>query len=277
LPNIDTLVQDVQKLFDGHEFNPVNVERMSNQITGDLIKRFSEYGADRAKTLRMSNIGQPFRKLWFQLKSGTPGEALSPETKLKFLYGNLLEELLLMLALEAGHDVVDTQREVEVDGVLGHIDAIIDGVLVDTKSASSFSWNKFNNGGLKYDDPFGYIGQLSGYSAALGGCDAAFFVVDKTLGKLCLDRYSGPDLAEYNVRKRIADAREVLSKDEPPAEYCYEDVPEGKSGNMKLSVGCSYCDHKFNCRPGLRVFNSYRGPIFLTQVAREPRMQEAKD
>ena len=41
-----------------------------------------------------------------------------------------------MLASISGHKVTQQQKQVEVEGVKGHQDCFIDGVLVDCKSAS---------------------------------------------------------------------------------------------------------------------------------------------
>lgn len=194
--------------------------------------------------------------------------------KMKFLYGDVLEDLLILLAIEAGHTVTDLQKEVSVDGVRGRIDCIIDGVLVDVKSASTRSFEKFKDGSLVDNDLFGYIGQLAGYSLGAGGLDGAFLAVDKTLGHITLLRIGKEELEQYNVRERIAKARHTLASDIPPREYCYTPVPEGKSGNLKLPVGCSYCSFKHSCYPDLRTFIYSYGPVYLTEVVKEPRVPE---
>ena len=60
----------------------------------------------QTKGLRMSNIGKPARQLWFDNlynKSSTQSSSL----QIKFLYGHILEELLLMLVRMSGHKVTD--------------------------------------------------------------------------------------------------------------------------------------------------------------------------
>ena len=59
------------------------------------------------------------------------------------MYGDIIETLVLWLARQAGHEVKWEQKEVSIDGVTGHIDAVIDGVLADLKSCSPFSYKKF--------------------------------------------------------------------------------------------------------------------------------------
>lgn len=282
LKTIDTLVEDIQNLFSGKEL--LNIANFSEALSTKVASRFADHLIEREPYLRLSAIGKPTRQLWYDLK-GYKGEALSADTKMKFLFGDILEELLLFLAAESGHTVERIQEKVELDGVPGSIDAVIDGVLVDTKSASTYSWNKFNSGLLKEQDPFGYIQQISAYSEALGGYDGAFLVIDKTLGKLCLDKYTKEELKSFRPRDRIKSVREAIQSDiEPPR--CYSDQPVSKtdkSDNRILAVGCSYCNHKQYCwrdsndGKGLRQYVYSTGVKFFTKVVKEPRVQYKDD
>ena len=96
-------------------------------------------------TLRMSNIGRPLRQLWYEKNLPAETSAPSPATQIKFLYGHLLEEILLMLVRAAGHKVTDEQKEVDVKGIKGHIDCKIDGEVVDVKSASRIAFTKLSD------------------------------------------------------------------------------------------------------------------------------------
>lgn len=280
---IDTLVEDIQALFtNGHTCDPANVEAFGSRLAETVSKRLQEVrneAAGREGNLRLSSIGKPDRQLYYSIHgSGGGGEVLGASTRFKFLYGDILEELLLFLARESGHTVTDEQKEVEVNGVLGHIDAIIDGVVVDVKSASSQAFKRFDEK-LDSDDPFSYIEQLSGYSVGLGGLDGGFLVVDKMLGHLRYVPVDAETMRRIDVPARIDHLKEVMASDVLP-ERCYEPVPEGKSGNMKLPVGCSYCSHKFHCWAdandgiGLRSFLYASGPTHLTTVVSEPKVME---
>lgn len=242
--------------------------------------RFKEHGEERKQYLRLSNVGKPLRQLWYDLK-GFKGEVLSPETKLKFMYGDLIEQLFLFLAAEAGHEVTHQQEKVEFDGVQGSIDCIVDGVLIDVKSCSSHSFEKFQNGSLLYDDPFGYIAQLTGYKQALGIERAVFVAIDKVSGKICLFELTDEVSKKYNLSKKIKEVREVLSKDIPP-KRCYEPKPVSKTdktGNLVLATGCSYCSHKMECfkdsnnGKGLQVRFYSSGPKFFVDLKKEPRLK----
>lgn len=229
--------------------------------------------------LRMSNLGKGDRQLYYEMKTSEPKEVLTASTLIKFMFGDILELMLLYLAEEAGHVVTHKQEKVEVDGVVGSCDAVIDGVLVDCKSASSFAYLKFKNGTLAENDSFGYMEQLAGYSAGLGGLDGAFLAIDKTLGHICLDYHPIEELETYRITDRIQHLKGVLASDVLP-DRCYPDKPDGESGNRALGVNCSYCPFKFKCWSdanggiGLRTFLYSSGPKHLTQVVKEPRVQE---
>lgn len=265
----ETLIPDVYKLLDGADLSEA-VKDFGDKLSRTVADRIREHGNVRKPTLRMSNLGRPLRQLWYELK-GYKGEVLLPEAKFKFMYGDLLETLFIFLAQEAGHTVEGLQADVELDGVPGHLDCIIDGVLSDVKSCSTYSWQKFKTGDIVVNDPFGYIGQLSGYKQATGIERAAFIAIDKTLGKICSFELPSHIASGYNVSDRIKQVREATSKDTPP-ERCYSDAPDGKSGNRKLSTPCSYCSFKHHCWEDLKVYYYSNGPRYLTQVKKEPRV-----
>jgi hypothetical protein len=192
---------------------------------------------------------------------------------MKFLYGDILEIILLYLAKEAGHDVSDEQGEVERDGVLGHIDAVIDGHVIDVKSASPFAFKKFEENRVHEDDPFGYVAQLSGYCHEYE-LPGAFLAINKEQGGIALSPLE-PELIEANPPgPAIARQREAVENDH--VVRCFDAVPDGKSGNEKLGLQCSYCSYKKDCWPGLRAFNYSGKPRFLTKVVREPDVFEFK-
>lgn len=284
MKNIKDLPKDIYALFnqkEHHEPSEANLEWLADNIKQVLRMRLS--AADDARSpLRFSNLGRPDRQLWYQANKPEVAEEMSPKTFFKFLYGDMLEQFILFLAKEAGHDVRNEQAEIEVDGVKGHIDAIIDGVVTDVKSASPYSFLKFQNGGLfePGGDPFGYIGQISGYSETLTpGEGAAFLVADKVHGDIAVAEVSAETTGRFDPPARIAHLKRVIASPDKP-EKCYPDEPEGKSGNRKLGVNCSYCPFKTDCWSdanegrGLRVFSYYKGPVFLTNIVREPDVPE---
>jgi hypothetical protein len=282
MKNINTIVEDIYELF-----NLTPIERDEKEVD-DLIDNFGEmlkvhikefmYSKPRTSgNLRLSAIGKPDRQLWYDVNTETTEEQLPPSTRIKFLYGYILEELLLLCASIAGHTVEDQQKEVTVEGVLGHQDAVIDGVLVDCKSASGFSFKKFESNTIADDDPFGYMAQISAYAQANGIAEAAFLVIDKSTGKICLTPVHSMEMV--NASTRVKHLKKVVKGNGVPSK-CYAAVPDGKSGNLKLAVGCVYCRHKSMCwsdanqGKGIRTFKYSNGTRELVEVVKTPDVEE---
>ena len=282
MKTIDTLVEDILRVVDtGGGWDATITSFLSTKLSDTIHTRLSPKEEERKPTLRMSNIGTPcHRKLWYSINLPLSSEPLRPETKLKFLYGDILEDLLLSLAKAAGHSVEGQQDVLEIKGIKGRRDAVIDGVTVDVKSTSSASFKKFRDHNLREDDPFGYIGQLSSYVYAAKDdplvtdkTKGAFLAIDKQNGTICLDVYDFTE--EFKTKEVFVEsARAMVSAPYPPSRE-YDDEPEGKSGNRKLGLNCSYCDFKNECWPGLRTFIYAGGrPTFLTKVVSLPRVPE---
>jgi len=262
---------------EGANLTEEQVENFGKELSQIILQRLTEK-RDKPFTLRMSNLGKGARQLWYERKYGN-AEKFEGKTLIKFLIGDITEHLLLFLAEVGGHSVTHKQMEVAVDGIKGHIDADIDGVTIDAKSASSHAFRKFKDGTLADDDSFGYIEQLSGYCIARD-TDGAFLAMDKVSGELAVYSLSKEEAKQLDIHSRIAYLKKALNSDVIP-DRCYSDEPEGSSGNRKLNVNCSYCQFKNKCWAdangglGLRTFLYSRGPVFLTHVVKEPKVYES--
>lgn len=280
---IDTLVQDMYAVIEGNGgWSQYHSHSFGEAMARAAERRFA--GEPRPNsTLRMSNIGKPCeRELYYDINlEHSDKEELKPWTLFKFFYGDMIEEAALSIARAAGHKVQGEQEEVEIQGIKGHFDAIVDGMLLDVKSCSTYAFKKFKENGLREDDPFGYISQLSNYLYCLQDDDrvtykskAGFLAIDKQNGHICLDVY---DFSEElkNKEKEIEYRKSLVTRPEPPVRP-YEDVEDGKSGNRRLGTKCSYCGWKETCWPELRTFIYANGPRYLTVVEKEPNVPEAQ-
>ena len=279
--SLNTLVEDIY----------TKIETLSKgediQISAELVDEFGESMKDallhwatprtQSKGLRMSNIGKPSRQLWYDMKNDNSSNTVDAPTQIKFLYGHLLEELLLFFVRLSGHNVADEQKEVVVNGIKGHMDCKIDGEVVDIKTASGFAFKKFSQGTLGEQDDFGYLSQLAGYEEAEGTDAGGFLVINKESGELCF--YQPDDMDKPDIKTRIKEIKSSIKLATPP-EKCYTPLPEGAKGNEKLPRPCTYCTHKFECHAdandgeGLRVFKYASGPVYLTKVVSKPRVEE---
>lgn len=281
MKTIDTLVSDIQGLIsEGFSGSTEWTTILGHAMATEVAKKFSLEERVGNHYLRPSNLGDKCdRKLWLGMQQPGDEEELPPEARMKFLFGDILEELLLALAAVSGHTVTAQQKEVSLFGITGHIDSVVDGVLLDVKSASSIAFGKFQDHLSASRDSFGYLSQLGFYLEAcqnepelIDKDRAAFLVIDKTLGKLCLDIHARDtlqkDWAGIVARRRAA----LASLDMPKRGYLPEE--DGKSGNLKLGVECSYCNFKHACYKNLRTFLYSTGPRYLTNVSRIPDVPE---
>jgi len=280
---LNTIVPDIYKILgDLSKGEPLPITEEALDLTMASMKEAILHWATPRKrdtdfTVRMSNVGKPSRQMWFEKRDPNGRGDVDGATQIKFLYGHVLEEIVLMLVRMAGHSVTDEQKEVTVNGIVGHMDCKINGQVVDVKSASKFAFNKFMKGTLADDDPFGYLGQLAGYEKAEGTDEGGFLVINKESGELCM--YCPDDLDKPNIDTKINSLLNELKLDTPP-EMCYNPTPDGKKGNMQLPKGCTWCKYKHECHKdandgeGLRTFKYSTGYKYLTHVEVEPKVDE---
>lgn len=278
MPNITTLIEDIYKVVgqkDGWFKEPI-AQGFSGELGLKLLENLKP--KDASNSLRLSQMGPRCpRSLWASVHSPESAEPLPPWARIKYTYGHILEALVIAMAKAAGHEVTGEQDELVVDGVVGHRDCVIDGCLVDVKSASSRSFQKFKDGSIAKDDPFGYLDQLDGY--LLGSAsdplvrikDRGYLLaIDKTLGHMCLYEHK---LRADSIRSRIEEYKGIVALSEPPRCTCGT-VADGKSGNIKLDIKASYNIFKHFCNPNLRTFLYANGPVYLTKVVRKPDVVE---
>lgn len=277
---IDTLVQDCEELFTKNTELPDELLDWASQEFRRLLKeRFASYGDLGGSNLRMSQIGKDIRKLYLE-NNDHEVKQFPPHMLRVFLYGDIIEILMILMAKAAGHEVSHEQHEVTLNGVVGHIDCIIDGYLVDVKSTSGRAFDKFASGSIKTgDDPYGYIGQLAGYAQSdelkdLVKGKMAFLAMEKEMGHITTLKV--PKMYAPNMAKKIDKIQEALAGNTIP-EMCRNSDPvpaSATSPNKKLGPACVYCDYKFTCWDELRAFQYSNRTEYLTEVVTEPRVKE---
>tara|TARA_R110000772_G_scaffold20336_2_gene56392 strand:+ start:771 stop:1646 length:876 start_codon:yes stop_codon:yes gene_type:complete len=282
--SIYTLVSDIYTLMENRNTPKTvdvdaEIERFGEAMKNLMKKEFKPQGQRDSRKLRLSAIGKKDKQQWYSARK-YQGEKLQPHTYIKFMYGHMTEELILFLTRMAGHTVEDEQKLCEVEGVKGSMDARIDGRLIDVKSASTFAFKKFKDGTLAYDDPFGYVAQLKAYAYSEGDTKYGWVAIDKQNGHLAYLEYDEKDeqapvysLINYDIAERVRNVKKMVELPDPPS-LCYEPVDDGKSGNKKLAIGCSYCSYKHHCYPNLRGFIYSTGVRYLVTVLNEPKVNE---
>lgn len=286
MKNIHTLISDIYKLVETKDVpEGVDIEHCIEEFgegVKNLMRQEFTQKRDNSRKLRMSNIGRSDRFLWNVYNDVEKLDDMQPSTYVKFLYGHLIEEMLLFLSRAAGHEVTDEQKKCEVNGITGSMDCKIDGVVTDVKSVSTFGFRKFKDGSMAYDDPFGYVAQIKGYANSEGATKFGWLAMDKQNGHLTYLMYDEEDTQApvhekigYDIGEHVDHVKQMVLQPEPP-EHCHQPKEDGKSGNMKLDIGCSYCSYKKNCWPDVRAFAYSSGPRYLVEVFNEPKVQEIK-
>lgn len=277
MKHISTLIVDI---YDTIKQPGWLTEEMSQEFSRELGLRLVEATAkrDEVPTLRLSQMGKKCpSQLWHSIHTPELAEPLPPWARIKYTYGHIIECYIITAAKAAGHEVTGEQDELWLDGIRGHRDCVIDGNIVDVKSCSTFSFQKFKDGSIRDDDAFGYLDQLDGYLLASrddplvrNKSSAYLLAVDKQLGHLCLYEHK---LREDSIIRRIAEYKDIVAKSESPHCGCGT-IPDGASGNIRLDVRGSYNPFKWCCRPELRCFLYANGPKYLTKVVRKPDVPE---
>jgi len=263
---IENLIEDILSLLENEsEVNQDFIESMNKDIGAAVANAIKEGNSGGGRRLRPSNFGKECKRaLWYDLNAPKP---ISAELKMRFLTGHILEAVLLCLVKHSGHTVTKQQHEVALHGMKGHTDALIDDVLIDVKTASKFSWEKFKKAGLS-DDSFGYKQQLSFYANALGKDEAYLFIMNKNSSELQL-----VNCEVVNVQEDVNEAKRIVaSKEPPPIPYSLEDTP-----NKEIPVKCRFCDHKKDCWKEMRTFKYSSGLKYFAEINKLPRVEEVTD
>ena len=226
--------------------------------------------------IRMSGLGRPLCQQVLE-KHGIK-EEMNYNALFRFFFGDLTEAALMLVMREAGVDIVDFQKAVDltIDGVLvkGTLDVIIRDELGqekvwDVKSASDWAYKyKFTGMGgydkLKEDDPFGYVMQGFLYAESVGLPFGGWIVVNKSDGQVAMvdvPDWSEDDKAEYleDAKKRVR----FLSNPEvkpfkpykPEAETYKRDGVIIDTGNKLLPRECNLCGYRYHCWPNAILHN----------------------
>lgn len=246
------------------------IARIIKDVKEAVEKQFNQ--DQRKFTLRMSNIGRPYCQLWFD--KNQPEEGLEPSANflMNMMIGDIVEAVFKGVLTEAGVEFSDgfkSTLELGKHKIDGTHDLIMDKRVDDIKSASPWSYkNKFKDyETLKSHDSFGYVGQLAGYSKALGVDVGGWWVINKATGEF---KYvSAWDMAvdKQDILDDIQDKADKLERNK--FERCFEPVEETfrkkPTGNKVLAEECGWCKYRYKCWPSLQEL-----PSLASQAKEKP-------
>lgn len=254
------------------------ISEFSMNTTDSLIKQLGiKRSKDHVKPFRlsMSNVGKDLRQLSLEKLYGVPDEEeVDPSFRVRMLTGDMLEAVFVTAMRLAGINIKEEQRQVNLKLDNGNITGTLDVVVAnpirqvdevwDIKTASDYAFkNKFKDfETLKKNDPFGYITQLYGYTAALWdeGLEVApggWIVINKNNGNYKVitvpEKYDedADEAVDYiNYVHRFLNDPNFSADSIPPCSGAVDEMWRGKkTGEKILSGSCVWCPYKNNCHP----------------------------
>lgn len=223
---------------------------------------------ERQYKIRMSGLGRPVCQQLLE-KKGIQQE-IQYNMLFRFLFGDIVEAIAVLVLEQAGVDIIDKQKAVSlnIDGtdVSGTLDLIIrdefgQDKVWDIKSASEWAYKfKYTGYGgyekIKEDDPFGYIMQGHLYGEATGLPFGGWIVINKSSGEVTV--VEAPDWQANDRKEYMADAKErikVLTDESLEFKVPFKDIfevykqdgQEVRTGNKLLPRPCNMCGYKAHC------------------------------
>ena len=264
---IHKYLEDVRKAKRG--MSDATITRIVRDVEEAVRKQFNQ--KERKFTLRMSNIGRPECQLWFEKNKPEEGIDMPANFLMNMMIGDIVEAVFKGVLTEAGVDFSDGFKSTLTAGrhkIDGTHDLIMDKRVDDIKSASQWSYNnKFKDyATLKEHDAFGYIGQLAGYSKALGVDPGGWWVVNKANGEF---KY----VSAWDMKPEVDDIIDDVAKKADSLEAntfkrCFEPVEETfrtkPTGNKILGEECGWCRFRHKCWPNMQELPA------LASKAKEP-------
>ncbi len=191
-------------------------------------------------------------------KKGVKGEGQPYNAKMRNMFGDLVEQLAIIVMKAAGVDIQSEQKkikykptkDIEINGAL---DVEIDDKVWDIKSASPWSFtNKFGeNGGfttVATDDVFGYATQGYIYAEGANKPFGGWIVINKSTGEWTLTETPLADDKYKANALKVAKDNVVALQSNKEFERCYEDEEEyfnkKPTGNRILGKECTFCAYK---------------------------------
>jgi hypothetical protein len=249
--------------------SPETIETFKKDCSDSIIKQLSPDSRGGYR-VRMSGLGRPLCQQVLD-KQGIK-EDMEYNTLFRFMFGDLTESILMAIMQEAGVEIVDYQKQVELEiagkKIKGTLDVILrdetgQDKVWDIKSASDWAFNyKFTGMGgydkLKEDDPFGYLMQGFLYSEAVGLPFGGWIVVNKSSGMVAV--VDVPDWSQEDKADYLKDAAERIKfLDNPDVKPFkpYSPIPETyknkgelvSTGNKLLPRECNLCGYRHHCWP----------------------------
>jgi hypothetical protein len=217
-----------------------------------IIKQLYESKDKRGDfRLRLSGMGKSLLTLQCEKLGLEKDPREEPYLMLKFMFGDMIESLVITLLEESGIEIQEEQEGVTLeleDGtkIKGTLDIVIDGRVYDIKTASPYAFEKFKKSleTLEANDSFGYCTQLAAYAKAGGYNPGGWIVVNKSTAEVCICDASELDVDKYieSVEGKVAILEHTNEIDDVYKGIPYYLVED--TGRKYLNKDLKYFDYK---------------------------------
>ena len=242
--------------FDGLTIDDAWIEEAGEEFKAALRKQLTPQ--DRDFRLRMSNIGKPLCQLQ-HAAMGSERKRKPYSFKIQMMIGDAVESITNIMLKIAGANITGGKNQVEMElgpvKVKGEDDIEIDHKIYDVKSCSPWAFdNKWSKGyqGLKDNDDFGYVGQLTGYAQAQDKALGGWIVVNKSDGRIAVvDADVSQNEKDMNLFMMKFKAEQIekgtpLDRQYAPIVDKFRSKP---TGLQRLPKSCEFCDYTKACYP----------------------------
>jgi hypothetical protein len=265
----------------------VTISPSATQDFADECKKSVDTQLNRKREyrIRMSSLGRPLCQQLLD-RSGLV-EEMDYNALFRFLFGDLVESVAVLIMEQAGVEIVEKQKAVSLNIAGQTINGTLDLILRDemgvekvwdVKSASewAFKFKYTGYGGydkIKEDDPFGYIMQGHLYGEATGLPFGGWIVINKSSGEVAM--VEAPDWQDEDRKIYMADAEQRVKRlIDPDPDFVkpfksefetYKVKSEViRTGNKTLPKICSMCGYRSHCWSKSQLFDK------ITSKAKNP-------
>ena len=248
---------------DRHEDVQIKDEWIEKAVSDfrDALKKQLQPTEKRSFRLRMSNVGRPTCQLQMEA-SGVQGKDKQYNHILRMMLGDFSEIILMLLMKATDIPVTGEKSQVELKvgktPISGEDDVEIADKVYDIKSASDWAYrNKWRKGfdALLEDDPFGYLGQMAGYSIGQSKKMGGWIVMNKSSGEIIvIDAPEEKEIYSDTIKLMRKNVRTITNK--IPDIVKFEPIEEvfnrKVTGRKILAKQCSMCDYRAHCWPSAK-------------------------
>jgi hypothetical protein len=249
--------------------------RGESKISPELVKEFQELCGKALNRqfnqkkddwrFRMSEVGRPLCQQKLN-KKGVKQE-YEYNAVMRFIIGDLIEALAVVIMKAAGLKIQEFQKEVQTKianiTLKGTYDVKVEEKIYDIKTASPYAFDsKFGEFGgynkMKEDDVFGYVAQ--GYSYAHGDNSkfGGWIAINKSTGEWAI--CEAPEEQEHEKLKSLHVVKYNIENIDSEFKPEFDDYAETykptsgsdkgikkETGNRIMTYPCTFCGYKSHC------------------------------